>query len=100
MKQKSTKELIKEVSEYKGATPVIRELTPELADKIWKDMEKRIYDDQVSKEKILQCLKQLKAQMGKLKSHHPINGNEGVYNSAIIHCITAIDKKIEKIKAL
>lgn len=40
---------------------IVKELIPELADKIWKSIEKHNYDNRVSKEKILHHLKQLKS---------------------------------------
>lgn len=69
-----------------------RELTPELANKIWKSMQKKIYDEKVSKEAVLHHLKQLKAQMGKLAK---------ISNStSTVHiCMDMIDKKINKIKS-
>lgn len=69
------------------------ELTPELADKIWKGIQKKRYDEQVSKDAVLHYLKQLKAQMGKeLK-----NAVTDLRKGGIKTCMDMIDKKIAKI---
>lgn len=74
----------------------VKELTPELVDKIWKSIKKAQYDNEVSKNRVLHHLKQLKAQMGKLK----VNGNlTTAWNVPIEKCMDAIDKKIVKVKA-
>lgn len=71
-------------------------LTPEIADKIWKQIEKANYDKQVSKDAVLQHLKQLKAQMGKEKAKY--GKGQYQYIDAIDACMEMIDKKITKIK--
>jgi len=79
---------------------IVKELTPELAEKIWKSIEKKRYNDKVSQEAVLHHLKQLKAQMGKEKKQLRNCGTERYdYRSGIVECMTMIDKKIEKIKA-
>ncbi len=80
----------------KPVKEVVKELTPELADKIWKDMQKRLYDEQVSKDAVLHHLKQLKAQMGKLKLDKSLTTS---WNVPVQKCMEIIDKKITKIKA-
>lgn len=69
-------------------------LTPKIAGEIWKSIQKRNYDAQVSKDAVLHHLKQLKAQMGKLKKAK----QEAMYHVAITECMTMIDKKISKLK--
>jgi hypothetical protein len=76
---------------------LVKELTPELADKIWKGAQKKMYDDKVSKEAVLHHLKQLKAQMGKLKITES-STYDRCYNSGITDAMEAVDKKIAKIK--
>jgi len=50
---------------------------------------------------VLKHLKQLKAQMGKLKTgYERSEGWDAGYSFGITRCMEAIDKKIEKIKAL
>lgn len=75
---------------------IVRELTPEIADKIWKQVQKKIYDDKISKEAILHYLKQLKAQMGKVRKQ--IGYQNDNIRSAIDACTEIIDKKIAKVK--
>lgn len=75
---------------------LVKELTPELADKIWKSIEKAQYDNRVSKEKVLHHLKQLKAQMGKyMQTLRGIDERCGVQK-----CMEIIDKKIAKINEI
>lgn len=74
---------------------VAPELTKELADKIWKDIQKRLYDEQVSKDIVLHHLKQLKAQMGKEKSKR----NHFIAENAIQDCMNMIDAKIKKVSS-
>lgn len=76
---------------------IVKELTPELADKIYKSVCKAQYDQKVAKEHVLFHLKQLKAQMGKLKSKNGDPTKEDVWNTAISWCQGTIDKKIKKI---
>lgn len=73
---------------------IIKELPPDIIEKILKDFRKRAYDDKVSKEAVLHNLKQLKAQMGKIKATYMPEFQEG-----IIECMNAIDKKIAKINS-
>ena len=72
---------------------IITELTLELADKIWNEVQKRMYDEKVSKDAVLHHLKQLKAQMGKEKKIAICN----IQRDAIDVCMKIIDKKIDKI---
>jgi hypothetical protein len=72
---------------------IVKELTPELAGKIWNSIQMKMLGDKLSKEGTLHHLKQLKAQMGKLKSGVP----NMIYRGAVDDCMAAIDKKIEKI---
>lgn len=75
--------------------PIITELTPELAKKIWKGIEKRIYDERVDKDHVLHHLKQLKVQIGKIRSGR----NNGYYLEAISDIMQVIDRKIAKINS-
>ncbi len=73
---------------------IATELTPDLADKIWRGIEKQMYDQRVSQEIVLHHLKQLKAQMGKAKK----DKTKHKYSvDAISLCMEMVDKKIEKI---
>ena len=72
-----------------------RELTPELSEKIWRAIEKKLYDERVSKQAVLHHLKQLKAQMGKDKAKNGVNNYR--YRDGVDACMTMIDKKIAKI---
>lgn len=75
-----------------------KELTNELADKIWNSVQKKIDEDKIAKEKVLHHLKQLKAQMGKLKSKDARWMHvESAYNAALLKCVEMIDDKIAKI---
>ncbi len=68
----------------------VHELSPELANKIWKSVQQRNYENQVSKEQVLHHLKQIKAQMGKLRK---------TYNLQTLKAVNEIiDKKIAKVK--
>lgn len=72
---------------------IVTELTPELAAKIWRQIERKRYNDKVSKEAVLHNLKQLKAQMGKeLKKD-----NYCLYKDGVKACMKMIDNKIAKI---
>lgn len=73
----------------------IGELSPELSKKIFDIIEKRLYEESVSKNAVLHHLKQLKAQMGKLKKSYT---GFGVVQGAVMDCMEMIDKKIQKIK--
>lgn len=79
-----------------------KELTPELADKIWKSVQQRNYDNKVSKEAVLHNLKQLKAQMGKYKKALLNNDGEDSESykdmaCAVQYCMSMIDSKIAKV---
>lgn len=79
---------------YEQSKPeIVTELTPELAAKIWRQIERKRYNDKVSKEAVLHNLKQLKAQMGKRLK---ISANED-YQMGISTCMDIIDNKIAKI---
>lgn len=88
----------KKVSEIwdKPSPAVVEELTPELADKIWKSVQKSLYDKKVSKEAVLHHLKQLKAQMGGIRVRYG-SLPKRTWTGAIDKCIDAVTKKIEKI---
>lgn len=74
---------------------VITELSPELAAKIWRQIERKRYNEKVSKEAVLRHLKQLKAQMGKaIKAECGMNTS---HTEGIKRCMGMIDKKIAKI---
>ncbi len=75
------------------------QLTPELAGKIFKSLQKEMYDAEVSKNAVLHHLKQLKAQMGKAKKEHG-DYNRADYLKGIWKVEEMIDKKIAKIEAL
>lgn len=72
----------------------VTELTPDLADKIFNNYKRRQYDAKVSKEAVLHHLKQLKAQMGKLKKKWK---GFGVVQGGIDECMQMIDNKINKV---
>ncbi len=74
---------------------MVHELTPALADKIFKDIQKKRYDETVSKASVIHHLKQLKAQMGKEKRNETTNDTS--YRLGIEKCMEMIDKKIAKI---
>lgn len=74
---------------------VVKELTPELAQKIYRDIQMKMLRDKLSKEGTLHHLKQLKAQIGKLKKQYT---GFGVVQGALEEVMSMIDKKIEKIK--
>ncbi len=75
---------------------IVRELTPELADKIFDSFRRTRDERQASKALVLHNLKQCKAQMGKLKSKKTAH----VFTiDAIKDCMEIIDKKIAKIKS-
>ena len=73
---------------------IVRELTPDLADKIINAFKVKQHNERVSKEAVLHHLKQIKAQMGKLKAKCI---REKSATSNIDDCIEMIDKKIAKI---
>lgn len=79
---------------------IIRELTPELSEKVWDSIQKKIYNGRVSKERVLHHLKQLKAQIGRDKrtwvgaSATHIGIRNGMQS-----CMDMIDKKIAKINS-
>ena len=74
-----------------------KELTPELAKKIWDSIEMKMLGDKLAKEGTLHQMKQLKAQIGKLRKQYT---GFGVVQSALDEVISMIDKKIEKIKSI
>lgn len=78
---------------------IISELTPELADKIWGSVQDNIRRKRESKQEVLHHLKQLKAQMGKLKpKKNKIHTDaQQSYEIAISNCMNIIDKKISKV---
>lgn len=82
--------MVKLLEKYKiNQMKIVKELTPELVDKIIKQIKKENYDEQISKESVLHTLKQLKAQFGKIKKTY-----QPQFQSGVIDCIEAIDKKI------
>lgn len=88
-------------NEKSGSKKVIKELTPELADKIWNSIQQSLHDKRVSKEMVLHHLKQLKSQMGKDKKKCENNILEwDWFGRGIECCMKMIDAKIEKVKAL
>jgi len=54
----------------------------------------------ICNEQTIKHLQQLKAQVGKLKMKQVEDNADIAYNNAIYSCVSAIDKKIEKIKKL
>lgn len=74
---------------------IVKELTPELANKIYNQIFTKIQNDSISKRAVLHHLKQLKAQFGRLKSKNGINKMH--YRNAIDDCMGAIDSKIKKL---
>lgn len=75
---------------------LVTEITPELTESIFRQIKRRQYDAKVSKEAVLHHLKQLKAQMGKLKKSY---GHVVLPVMAIEECMEMIDKKIAKVNA-
>lgn len=95
MGQFKTQSIMKNyANSVKPLSEIVRELTPELADKIFKSFQKKQYDDKVSKESVLHHLKQLKAQMGKERAKWK---GFGLVQCAVDSCMEMIDKKIAKI---
>lgn len=76
---------------------IVTELTPELADKIWNDIQKKMYDERVSKKAVLHHLKQLKAHIGKLYNSYGGKYTMIDYRKALSDINIIIDKKIAKI---
>ena len=74
-----------------------KELTPELAQKIWNSVRMKMLGDRLAKDGTLHNLKQLKAQIGKLRKQYT---GFGVVQSALDEVMSMIDKKIEKIKSI
>ena len=74
---------------------LVKELTPELADKIINAFKRKQYNDRVSKDAVLHHLKQLKAQMG--KAYH--KSENMISTHAYADCMQMIDKKISKINS-
>jgi len=73
---------------------VITELSDELAAKIWRQIERKRYNEKVSKEAVLHHLKQCKAEMGKLKKQFE---REQLPIAGISRCMDIITNKIAKI---
>jgi len=74
----------------------VTELTPDLADRIMNKFKRMQYDKKVSKNAVLHHLKQVKAEMGKLKKKWK---GFGVVQEGIANCMEIIDKKIAKVNA-
>lgn len=70
---------------------IVRELTPELAGKIWADIKGIITESSQSKRLTLHTLKQLKAQMGKIRKKALQEGQEKWVDA----CMDRITKDIE-----
>lgn len=75
---------------------IVKELSPELADKIWKQIKRKQYDDKVSKETVLHHLKQVKSEMGKLKKQFE---KQQLPIAGINKCMDIITNKITKINS-
>ena len=73
---------------------IITELSPELAAKIWRQIERKRYNEKVSKDVLLHNLKQVKAEMGKLKKKFY---KEQLPIAGISKCMDIITNKIGKI---
>lgn len=73
---------------------IVKELTPELADKIYSSIKKKMCEDEISKKQVLHHLKQLKAQMGKERKKWK---GFAVVEDAVCSCMEMIDKKIAKL---
>ena len=74
-----------------------KELTPELAQKIWNSVRMKMLGDRLAKDGTLHNLKQLKAQIGKLRKNYDGFGRAEI---ALDEVISIINKKIEKIKSI
>ena len=72
---------------------LVTELTPQYAEKIFKSIMRKRYNDKVSKEAVLHNLKQVKAEMGKLKKKFE---KEQLPISGISKCMDIITNKIDK----
>jgi hypothetical protein len=79
---------------------VVKELTPELSEKLWKGIQQKLHDQRVSKDMVLHHLKQLKAQLGKERVKPVIGEWDNGYRQGISMAIIMIDKKIEKVNKL
>ncbi len=75
---------------------IVKELTPELANKIYNSFKMKQLGDRISRERTLHNLKQVKAEIGKLKKK--LGFQNDVTQLAIKNIIEIIDKKIAKIK--
>ena len=84
---------------YEQSKPeLVTELTPTLAEKIFKSIMQKRYNEKVSKDVVLQNLKQLKAQMGKEKKSIKYHEQYDVVRRDTIDlCMKMIDNKIAKI---
>ena len=79
---------------------LVKELTPELADKIINAFKRKQYNDRASKDALLHHLKQLKAQMGKFKKNLLFHEQyDAVRRDAVTVCMEMIDSKISKINS-
>jgi len=81
---------------FEVLTPVVDELTPDLAGEIFDSVQMKILGDRLAKDYVLHHLKQLKAQIAKLPKKHHISG----LKTGISMCLDAIDKKIEKVSKI
>lgn len=80
---------------YEQSKPeLVTELTSELAEKIWKGLERKRYNEKVSKDVVLHNLKQVKAEMGKLKKQFE---RQQLPIAGINKCMDIITNKIAKI---
>ena len=73
---------------------IVTDLNIELSEKIIKSFMRKRYNDKVSKEAVLHNLKQVKAEMGKLKKKFE---KEQLPISGISKCMDIITNKIDKI---
>lgn len=78
----------------KSELKVQTELTPKLANKILADIAWKKYKERISQEQVLHHLKQLKAEMGRLKNPYQLLH----FEDAVKSCQEIITKKIAKIK--
>lgn len=74
----------------------VTELTPDLADRIMNKFKRMQYDKKVSKNAVLHHLKQVKAEMGKLKKQFE---RQQLPIAGINKCMDIINKKIAKVNA-
>lgn len=103
--QKMKKQVVLKSGKWPPDKPeIVRELTPELADKIWKAVEKKRYDDKVSQERVVHELNQIKAQLGKelamIKRSEKSTLYTAGYKRATEKCMEIVDNKIKKVKGI